>query len=57
MNAALYQIFSSSQSSSIPNFLDITQGTNGTPATSGFDLVTGLGSVIGNNLILSLAAY
>jgi subtilase family serine protease len=33
------------------NFHDITTGSNGNPAMPGYDLVTGIGSPVGNNLV------
>jgi subtilase family serine protease len=36
------------------NFFDITSGSNGHPATRGYDLVTGLGSPVANRLIPDL---
>ena len=38
-------------------FHDITQGTNFYPPTAGYDLATGIGSPIANNLIPGLVAY
>lgn len=35
-------------------FHDITSGSNGNPALPGYDLVTGIGSPQGNNLIPAL---
>jgi subtilase family serine protease len=39
------------------DFNDITTGDNGFPATTGYDLVTGLGTPIANLLIPALAGY
>ena len=36
------------------DFFDVTTGSNGHPATTGYDLATGLGSPIANNLIPDL---
>jgi hypothetical protein len=47
---ALYDIASG-------NFHDITTGDNGWPAGPGYDLATGLGTPIANNLVPALAAY
>jgi hypothetical protein len=38
------------------DFHDITSGSNGYPATTGYDLVTGIGSPIANLLVPALAA-
>jgi hypothetical protein len=39
------------------DFHDITTGSNGFPATTGYDLATGLGSPIANLLVPALAGY
>ncbi len=36
------------------NYHDIIQGSNGYPAQAGYDLVTGIGSLKANNLVLAL---
>ena len=51
----LYQI-ASSPSLYAANFHDITTGDNGYAAGTGYDLATGLGSPIANNLVYALAA-
>ena len=54
INPALYAI--GMGSSYNDNFHDITSGTNGYPATSGYDLVTGWGSPNGASLINALVS-
>ena len=44
-------------SASAANFHDITTGSNGQPATVGYDLATGIGSPVANLLIPALAGY
>jgi subtilase family serine protease len=39
----------------VTNFHDITSGSNGNPALPGYDLVTGIGSPVGNNLVPDMA--
>src|SRR6266568_4312560 len=56
-NVAIYHIATGSTYSS--NFRDITSGTNGScgtlcTASTGYDFVTGLGSPLANNLVMSL---
>jgi hypothetical protein len=55
VNTALYQL-AGGTSYTNPNddFNDITTGSNGNPATAGYDLATGLGSPVVNNLIPGL---
>jgi subtilase family serine protease len=53
INPALYTIGLGSNYNT--DFHDITSGSNGWPATVGYDLVTGWGSPNGNNLINALA--
>ena len=48
--AALYNLAPS-------NFHDITTGSNGHPATVGYDLATGLGTPVANLLVPALAGY
>ncbi|MGA3006901.1 MAG: choice-of-anchor tandem repeat GloVer-containing protein [Opitutaceae bacterium] len=51
--------YSLATSPSSPNYAnyyhDITSGSDGTPASVGYDLVTGLGTPIANQLVLALA--
>jgi subtilase family serine protease len=53
INPTLYDIGASS--SYTTDFHDITSGSNGYPATAGYDLASGLGSPNGANLINALA--
>jgi subtilase family serine protease len=53
VNPAIYNLGVSSGYSAA--FHDITSGSNGEPATAGYDLATGWGSPIGNGLITALA--
>ncbi|MGA9529474.1 MAG: protease pro-enzyme activation domain-containing protein [Terriglobales bacterium] len=53
INPSLYTI--GAGSSSATDFHDITTGSNGFPATTGYDLATGWGSPNGSGLINSLA--
>jgi len=53
INPAIYTIGLSS--SYTTDFHDITAGSNGYPAVTGYDLATGWGSPNGNNLITALA--
>jgi len=53
INPAVYAIGKSSAYTA--NFLDITSGSNGKPAVTGYDLVTGWGSPAGQNLINALS--
>lgn len=39
------------------NYRDITSGSNGRPATTGYDLATGLGSPLANNLVPYLKTH
>ncbi len=52
-NPALYDIYNSSDY--LTNFHDITSGGNTLGSTTGFDLATGIGSLIGPALVTSLA--
>lgn len=53
VNPALYNILAGSSYGS--DFHDITSGSNGFPATVGYDLVTGIGTPNGQALVNSLA--
>ena len=53
--SALYQAYTSANYNSL--FRDITTGSNGFPATPGYDLATGIGSPLLNNLIPYLAQF
>jgi len=56
-NSVLYNLAGGSSYTN-PNgdFLDITSGSNGTPAGVGYDTVTGLGSPVANRLVPDLVA-
>lgn len=55
---AIYSTASTTGSSGyVTNFHDITSGSNGYTATSGYDLVTGIGSPVANQLIPLLTSY
>ncbi len=49
-NAATGSVYAS-------NYRDITSGSNGYPATTGYDLATGLGSPLANNLVPYLTSH
>jgi hypothetical protein len=51
----LPRLYELSQANYSLNYHDVTTGNNGHPATSGYDLATGLGSAEANNLIPDLA--
>jgi len=53
INPTLYMI--GQGSSYTTDFHDVTSGSNGYPATTGYDLATGLGSPNGSNLLNALA--
>jgi len=54
--SALYNLAGNTSSYSA-DFHDITTGNNGYTAGTGYDLVTGLGSPVANNLVPALADY
>ena len=58
INSALYALAGGSSYTN-PNgdFLDITTGSNGNPATTGYDTATGLGSPVANKLVPDLIAF
>ncbi len=58
LNSALYALAGGSSYTN-PNgdFSDITSGSNGNPATPGYDTATGLGSPVANKLVPDLIAY
>ena len=58
INTALYALAGGSSYTN-PNgdFTDITTGSNGNPATTGYDTATGLGSPVANKLVPDLIAY
>ena len=51
---ALYQLYQT-PATYAADFHDITSGNNGYAAGTGYDLVTGIGSPIGNNIVAQLA--
>jgi hypothetical protein len=54
-NTALYKLAgSTSYTNPYGDFYDITAGSNGYPATVGYDVVTGLGSPVANKLVPDL---
>jgi hypothetical protein len=57
-NKVLYQL-AGGTSYTNPNgdYLDITSGSNSHPATTGFDLATGLGSPVANKLVPDLVSF
>ncbi len=58
LNSALYSLAGGSSYTN-PNgdFADITSGSNGNPATPGYDTATGLGSPVANKLVPDLIAF
>ena len=56
LNETLYKLVAPSGTYTNPNgdFFDVTTGSNGHPATTAYDLATGLGSPIANKLIPDL---
>ncbi len=57
-NSVLYQLAGGTGYTN-PNgdYFDITQGSNGTPATTGYDTATGLGSPVANKIVPDLIAF
>jgi subtilase family serine protease len=53
-HGALYGLATSNYGT---DYHDITSGSNGYPAGTGYDLVTGLGSPVANNLVPALPGY
>jgi hypothetical protein len=53
----LYALYTMAHVAAPTYFHDITTGSNGNPATTGYDLVTGLGSPVANQVIAGLVAW